>query len=110
MTAITFRYLDMAGKLCDADALSLFVPAPMSARPDLRRFIEAASRILPWAADTLKAGVLPPMPNPLPEQKDWVKVREIIRLWGKMLLARPFNIAEAELWAPVRKKSEKAPD
>ena len=111
LTTITYRYLDMAGKLCDTDAESLFVPAPESARPDLRRFIEAASNILRWASVTLKGPNLQPMPNPLPMQRDWIKVQGVIHTWGQALTAAPFKIAEADLLALVqKKKNEKTPD
>jgi hypothetical protein len=111
VAAITFRYLDLAGKLCDTDPENQYVAASAAARPELRRMIEAASSILSWAWDTLNVGTkMTPMPNPLPEQKDWVMVREVIRQWGKALAAAPFSIPDADLWAPVHKKAESPAD
>jgi hypothetical protein len=108
---VTFRYLDMAGKLCDLDPNSRFIPAPASAQPELRRYIEAASKVLPWAWDTLKVHrKMPVMPNPLPVSKDWIYVLVPIRHWGESLTAAPFSIRESELWAPVRQKGDKPTD
>jgi hypothetical protein len=105
VAAITFQYLDMAGKFADTSPDNPTITAPESAVPGLVRYMQAADNILPWALSLLDPKGTVPAPQPMKNflsPLNILKVRLIISEgWEKALSQAPISIPGNVLHAAV---------